>query len=58
MTTPVVDNTISPRVASFVLPLAAATGRDGIAIYQAVTVLFVAQVYGVASASVLSSLGS
>jgi len=39
---------ISPRVASFVLPLGAAIGRDGSAIYQAVTVLFVAQVYGVA----------
>jgi Na+/H+-dicarboxylate symporter len=38
---------ISPRVASFVLPLGAAIGRDGSAIYQAVTVLFVAQVYGV-----------
>jgi len=38
---------VSPRVASFVLPLGAAIGRDGSAIYQAVTVLFVAQVYGV-----------
>jgi Na+/H+-dicarboxylate symporter len=38
---------IAPRVASFVLPLGAAIGRDGSAIYQAVTVLFVAQVYGV-----------
>ncbi len=38
---------ISPRVASFVLPLGAAIGRDGSVIYQAVTVLFVAQVYGV-----------
>ncbi len=38
---------ISPRVASFVLPLGAAIGRDGSAIYQAVTVLFVAQVYGI-----------
>jgi Na+/serine symporter len=41
------DMGISPRVASFVLPLGAAVGRDGSAIYQAVTVLFVAQVYGV-----------
>jgi Na+/H+-dicarboxylate symporter len=38
---------IAPRVASFVLPLGAAIGRDGSAIYQAVTVLFVAQVYGI-----------
>lgn len=38
---------ISSRVASFVLPLGAAIGRDGSAIYQAITVLFVAQVYGV-----------
>jgi Na+/H+-dicarboxylate symporter len=41
------DMGISPRVASFVLPIGAALGRDGSAIYQAVTVLFVAQVYGV-----------
>jgi Na+/H+-dicarboxylate symporter len=38
---------ISSKVASFVLPLGAAIGRDGSAIYQAITVLFVAQVYGV-----------
>jgi Na+/H+-dicarboxylate symporter len=38
---------ISSRVASFVLPLGAAIGRDGSAIYQAITVLFIAQVYGV-----------
>jgi Na+/H+-dicarboxylate symporter len=38
---------ISSRVASFVLPLGAAIGRDGSAIYQAITVLFVAQVYGI-----------
>jgi Na+/H+-dicarboxylate symporter len=37
---------LSSRVASFVLPLGAAIGRDGSAIYQAVTVVFVAQVYG------------
>lgn len=35
------------RVTSFVLPLGAAIGRDGSAIYQAISVLFVAQVYGV-----------
>jgi Na+/H+-dicarboxylate symporter len=38
---------ISPRVSRFVLPLGTAIGRDGSGIYQAVTVLFVAQVYGV-----------
>ena len=38
---------ISSRVASFVLPLGAATGRDGSAIYQAISVMFIAQVYGV-----------
>ena len=38
---------ISSRVASFVLPLGAAIGRDGSAIYQAISVLFIAQVYGV-----------
>ena len=37
---------LSPRVASFVLPLGAALGRDGSAIYQAISVLFIAQVYG------------
>ena len=37
---------ISSRVASFVLPLGAAIGRDGSAIYQAISVLFIAQVYG------------
>jgi Na+/H+-dicarboxylate symporter len=38
---------LSSRVASFVLTLGAAIGRDGSAIYQAVSVLFIAQVYGV-----------
>lgn len=38
---------LSSRVASFVLPLGVAIGRDGSAIYQAITVVFVAQVYGV-----------
>lgn len=35
------------RVVSFVLPLGAAIGRDGSAIYQALSVVFIAQVYGV-----------
>ena len=38
---------ISSRVASFVLPLGAGLGRDGSAIYQAISVMFIAQVYGV-----------
>lgn len=37
---------ISSRVASFVLPLGASIGRDGSAMYQVISVLFVAQVYG------------
>ena len=41
------DMGLSSRVASFVLPLSAAIGRDGSAIYQAISVLFIAQVYGV-----------
>lgn len=40
------DVGISARVASFVLPLGAAIGRDGSAIYQAISVMFIAQVYG------------
>ena len=41
------DMGVSSRVASFVLPLGAAIGRDGSAIYQVISVLFIAQVYGV-----------
>ena len=37
---------LSNRVASFVLPLGTALGRDGSGIYQAISVLFIAQVYG------------
>lgn len=37
---------LSPRVASFVLPLGVAVGRDGSGIYQAVSVIFIAQAYG------------
>jgi Na+/H+-dicarboxylate symporter len=40
------DLGLSSRVTSFVLPLGAAIGRDGSAIYQAISVLFIAQVYG------------
>ncbi|HSF16869.1 MAG TPA: dicarboxylate/amino acid:cation symporter [Vicinamibacteria bacterium] len=45
------DAGVSARVASFVLPLGAAIGRDGSAIYQAISVIFIAQVYGVSLAS-------
>lgn len=38
---------ISPPVANFVLPLGASVGRAGSALYQAIAVLFVAQLYGV-----------
>ncbi|MFQ5790119.1 MAG: dicarboxylate/amino acid:cation symporter [Acidobacteriota bacterium] len=37
---------LSPRVASFVIPLGTAVGRDGSGIYQAISVLFIAQAYG------------
>ena len=37
---------LSNRVTSFVVPLGAAMGRDGSAMYQAISVLFIAQVYG------------
>jgi Na+/H+-dicarboxylate symporter len=36
---------LSNRVASFVLPFGTALGRDGSGIYQAISVLFIAQVY-------------
>lgn len=38
---------ISPAVASFVVPLAAALNRPGSAIYQTVAVVFVASLYGI-----------
>src|SRR5260370_39246054 len=37
----------SPPLASFVLPVGASVGRAGSALYQAVAVLFVAQLYSV-----------
>jgi Na+/H+-dicarboxylate symporter len=40
------DMGMSDKVARFVLPLGAAIGRDGSGIYQAISVLFIAQVYG------------
>jgi len=41
------DLRISRTVASFALPLGASVGRSGSALFQAVAVLFVAQLYGV-----------
>jgi Na+/H+-dicarboxylate symporter len=38
---------VSKEVASFVLPLGATINMDGTALYQAVAVMFIAQIYGV-----------
>jgi Na+/H+-dicarboxylate symporter len=38
---------VSNEVASFVLPLGATINMDGTALYQAVAVLFIAQIYGI-----------
>ncbi len=38
---------VSNQVASFVLPLGATINMDGTALYQAVAVLFIAQIYGI-----------
>lgn len=42
-----VNNRISARSASFVLPIGATVNMDGTALYEAVAVIFIAQVYGV-----------
>ncbi len=59
---------ISNRVSSFVLPLGATINMDGTALYEAVAVLFIAQVYGadltlgqqviVAATALLASVGA
>jgi Na+/H+-dicarboxylate symporter len=41
------NNKVSQRSASFVLPLGATINMDGTALYEAVAVIFIAQVYGV-----------
>ncbi|HHL40499.1 MAG TPA: dicarboxylate/amino acid:cation symporter [Deltaproteobacteria bacterium] len=41
------NNRVSRRSASFVLPLGATINMDGTALYEAVAVVFIAQVYGV-----------
>ena len=41
------NNGISSRTASFVLPLGATINMDGTALYEAVAVMFIAQVYGI-----------
>jgi len=38
---------VRPQVSSFVLPLGATINMDGTALYEAVAVLFIAQVYGI-----------
>lgn len=41
------QNGVSNRTASFVLPLGATINMDGTALYEAVAVMFIAQVYGI-----------
>ncbi len=41
------DLGVSKQVSSFVLPLGATVNMDGTALYQAVAVMFIAQIYGV-----------
>ena len=38
---------ISPKIAGFVLPLGATTNMNGTALYEGLTVLFIAQIFGV-----------
>jgi len=41
------NNKISPKAASFVLPLGATINMDGTALYEAVAAIFIAQLYGI-----------
>ncbi len=41
------NNKVSKRVASFVLPLGATINMDGTALYEAVSAVFIAQMYGI-----------
>ena len=47
MTNAIEDAKVSPRVGNFVLPLGATVNMDGTALYEAVAVIFIAQVYAV-----------
>ncbi|MCW8796760.1 MAG: dicarboxylate/amino acid:cation symporter, partial [Chlorobium sp.] len=40
-------NGVSPRTAGFVLPLGATVNMDGTALYEAVAVIFIAQINGI-----------
>jgi solute carrier family 1 (high affinity glutamate transporter) protein 1 len=41
------NNNVSPKAASFVLPLGATINMDGTALYEAVAAIFIAQLYGI-----------
>ncbi len=41
------ENKVSPRTASFVLPLGATVNMNGTALYEAVAAVFIAQVFGI-----------
>lgn len=43
----VIENRVSNRTASFVLPLGATINMDGTALYEAVAAMFIAQIYGI-----------